>query len=399
MKTYGHLKVYSIKLTVQTPLFIGSGVQISKQDYWLDGKQVSILNLERFLDFLAANDKLLESYIDFRKKNEQPLRNFCQENQIGWENLKPYVIYTVDTAHVFPPDEPLTGIHTFIRDSQQHPYFPGSTLKGALVTAILVHLLEKEENRQIAQTIWQDILKNPTGANARNFHKTPSYSDNLREWANRLVVKLLHRENNSKAEYSLMRGISISDSLPIDAQNMILAGKFDVLPNGKEHQLNLVRECVKPGTSIYMSLTIDESLSTEKNAQDNQQSLREWSGIDADLLQAAIAGFGPYYQKMYNERFNYRDAVWPPIDNCLVIGGGSGYFPKNTVYPSFEYDMALKLVSRYMAEAFTAKNKAGSDAHQHSKDIDAFGISPHTMKFTDYAGQKYPIGICRVEIE
>lgn len=33
MKTLGHLKSYDIQLTVQSPLFIGSGEKLSKKEY------------------------------------------------------------------------------------------------------------------------------------------------------------------------------------------------------------------------------------------------------------------------------------------------------------------------------------------------------------------------------
>ena len=47
-----------------------------------------------------------------------------------------------------------------------------------------------------------------------------------------------------------MAGLRISDSKPISADCLILCRKKDKMPNGTVKELNILRECIRPGTKL-----------------------------------------------------------------------------------------------------------------------------------------------------
>ena len=76
-------------------------------------------------------------------------------------------------------------------------------------------------------------------------------------------------------------------------------------------------------------------------------------------------------------------------DDFIVLGGGSGFFAKNLIYPFYapNHAKAVKTVSQSMQQK-----------HKHEKDIE-YGISPHTFKITEFDRFAYPIGLCQVTIQ
>lgn len=56
-----------------------------------------------------------------------------------------------------------------------------------------------------------------------------------------------------------MSGIIISDSEPVDTENLVLCEKIDLFPNGKHRSPNIYYEAIRPDTKIWFTLTIDET--------------------------------------------------------------------------------------------------------------------------------------------
>ena len=78
---------------------------------------------------------------------------------------------------------------------------------------------------------------------------------------------------------SAMRGLSVSDSLPVDASCLTLCQKLDVGPSGGiSSRVPMMRECLKPGTELHAALTLDDCF------------LRE-AGMDRQFLVEAIQEF------------------------------------------------------------------------------------------------------------
>jgi CRISPR-associated protein Csm5 len=175
---------------------------------------------------------------------------------------------------------------------------------------------------------------------------------------------------------SIMRGVSVSDSLPIDNGEIMLARKWDASTVGNIRGINVIRETVKPGVDIRFKLTLDTSVK---------------SVIDAEFLRQAADEYGMYYRNNYYANFKPpAPAQTETFDHCLVLGGGSGYFGKNLAYPMLGYHEGLRFTARLMEKSFRK--------HYHDEDID-LGISPHMMKYTKYKTRYWHMGVCAIRIE
>lgn len=354
MKQLGHLQEYTLTLTTKAPVFVGSGVVYEKMDYIFDAARqtVSFIDQTRFFQLLIDRD-LIDKYESFIL-NKRPtdtiqyfLKNICK---LDAKTINSLIVNRVSAADALDENHSLQKIQAFIRQADGRAYIPGSSLKGCLRTVLLTNMLLRDSNK--AEPI------------------------NMKQLESKYLHTLQITNKQSDMVNSVMRGISISDSEPIDEKNMILASKIDSFPDSFENRINVVRQCVAPETQITFRLTLDQNILSGANIL---MELRE-----------AIRAFDAFYIQEYNSYFAIKKEFEDLFrDDFIVLGGGSGFFAKNLIYPFYapNHAKAVKTVSQSMQQK-----------HKHEKDIE-YGISPHTFKITEFDRFAYPIGLCQVTIQ
>jgi len=371
-----HLAKYQLTLTTRSPVFIGSGLEVTKKEYYFDQrkKKVYILNLEKFINLIIDKDLLdaYEAYI-LRGAYNLYLADFLRDHKVSQAELEDITDYTIDSADALPPEHTLKGIKLFMRNARQRPFIPGSSLKGALRTVILAKMLLDDDSRR--------------GENARLFlsavrNQQPSYRNYAKQATEQLEESYintlgLNRKRSEDAVNSIMRGILISDSQPIlEKDAMILCGKNDLSVSGYTKSLNVVRECLRPNLKVSFDLCADSSVP---------------GGINVDYIKEAIRDFGSFYADHFSSKFKkpINDTA-EKFQDTLVLGGGSGFFSKTLAYQLLGPAEGLKFVSNYM--------KAQFPRHKHERDLE-IGVSPHSLKYTVYRNRSWHFGVCGVEID
>lgn len=99
--------------------------------------------------------------------------------------------------------------------------------------------------------------------------------------------KLNRTEKSKDAVNDIMSGIIISDSKPLSNEDMILCQKWEYHIDGSSKTLNLLRECVKPGTVIKTSMKVDESI--------NQ--------ITSEKIMEAVKKFYQFYYSVFQSKY------------------------------------------------------------------------------------------------
>lgn len=267
MKQLGHLQEYTLTLTTKAPVFVGSGVVYGKMDYIFDAARqtVSFIDQTRFFQLLIDRD-LIDKYESFIL-NKRPsdtiqyfLKNICK---LDAKTINSLIVNRVSAADALDENHSLKEIQAFIRRADGRAYIPGSSLKGCLRTVLLTNMLLRDSNK--AEPI------------------------NIKQLESKYLHTLQITNKQSDMVNSIMRGISISDSEPIDEKSMILASKIDSLPDGFENRINVVRQCVAPETKITFRLTLDQNILSGANI------LTE--------LREAIRAFDAFYIQEYNSYF------------------------------------------------------------------------------------------------
>lgn len=385
MNQMDHLQVFDIVLTPQSPLFVGSGKILSKKEYLFSPQEqqnrVKLLDETKFFRLLVQKG-LLDKYESFAMGNKDDLWHFlvntCRLTGTELEGSGA-VRYELTVAQNVLGPYAMKELHTFQRDAQGRAYIPGSSLKGALRTAWIVHEMRSEPSG------------NKAGRSAAAFETANDSAARKLEiqYTNRLIKTL--RKRNDMLD-SIFRGIQVADSSSIANEQMVLTGRTllspkSASPQGDPKELGMCQECVKPGTPIRFRVTLDQTILRRHTHALTQESLLE-----------AIRDFDAFYAAVFEKRFpdasTLRDMAVLPQQPHLFLGGGPGFFSKTLVYPYLEErpGEALQWTQRYMQRKYYNKWTASS---KHDSDC-RLGISPHRMKAVRYEGKLYPAGYCTV---
>ncbi|HEY8391086.1 MAG TPA: type III-A CRISPR-associated RAMP protein Csm5, partial [Clostridia bacterium] len=207
------MNYYKINITVLTSVFIGSGEEIQKYEYIDDKKSdfIRIINQKKLIELLGKNyDRYLELIANLHAyKNNQAasLYDFLV-------NLRLYH-YAIDSLTEYKINKGIElgsfcRIKTFVKDHNNQPYVPGSSIKGMLINSISSGIFQ--DNKKI------DIQK-------------------------------------------ISSAISVSDSKPISTDDLMLNKVYRYnFKKRKESNLNEYIEILKPGTQINSVLSLDEKI-------------------------------------------------------------------------------------------------------------------------------------------
>ncbi len=359
---------YKVKLKTIGPLFIGDGGTLAKSEYVLNrnvNKVYVIDTLKMYNGLKRLN--LLNEYEKFVMKGNADLYYFIKENNLlkEYEKWSKYSYY-IDKAILRSRFE----IKTFIKDAYLKPYVPGSSLKGAVRNAMLNgELIENNsEYKGIAAEVSNERFRNRTG-----YMRVPS---------NKIELSLKYiKDNKDEDTYSIFSGFMVSDSKPLSENDIILCGKKDVSPNGKVSNIPILRECIKPGTTIEFTVKIDR-----KKFNYNAEDIYKYINI---MYNNTKNKFLSSFKSISADRIN--------IKNPIYVGGGSGYVSKTATYSLFENkDRAVKVTSEILHNTTPRAKKADLD---HRLDFEKYRVSPRKRKCTEYRGETYDFGLCSVNFE
>lgn len=334
MYRYATSEVFNAVLTVKTPVFVGSGAFINKKGFITERDRIGVLDMNALMrevyerGLLSDFQKLMMTEVygsagDFMKTFFTP------------DEIKKMTLYTCRSTDVFSGGKPPAEIKQFWHTPDNRPYIPGSSLKGALRTCLIgARLLDDDAVR-----------------------------------TNEIRGKVSALENEYK---EIMSRLSVSDSEPVTPSSLTLCKKYDVKTSGQTKPLNLIRECLAPGTKLKFRITIDSG--------DGVMTL--------DKIKSSIKLFSKFYSDQVKKYYKAPDRSGRfSYDGNLILGGGSGYLSKTVVYEAAEYEDALDLVVEIMTRSF----------RQHHMNDRANNVSPHMLKYTQYNGLFYPFGICSLE--
>lgn len=371
MNGSSYQKTYRVRLKTVGPVFIGSGKDLSKKEYiFLENRtKIGVMDTEAFYMFLKKKG-LSAQYEDFLlHEKRMDLYSWLRENNIKLQEIKPFLKYQIPMGDLtMERGRAKWEVKEGLKDPYGQPYVPGSSLKGMLRTILLSkHILDGKLNGQTVGAI----------RNASQEMRPRRNTFLLRE-SKRAEAELLHTLNRNEkrledAVNDSLSGLIIGDSDPLRPDDLVLCQKVDVHTDGTEKSLNLMRECIRPGTVISFTITIDSKL----------------CGETKESLSSAIENFDGMYQKDFLDAFG-DNGILP--DRAVFIGGGSGFVSKTLVYPLFGKKDGIMFTQNVFDKTNVPRE------HKHNKDRE-YGVSPHVLKCTKIDGRLYQMGLCVLELE
>ena len=372
MKEY--LKTYRIHLKVKGPVFIGSGKEFSKKEYiFWKYNQIAIIDISKLYMELNRIHKL-DDFEGFMLDSHQNLDQWIKRNHISPDIIKKCIKYTLDKGDI-DENRRKNVLLEFVKDPYGNPYVPGSSLKGMFRTIFLAsQLMNHPQDYHIQKRQLKEKTFEPAN---RKYYLSRNIGD-IEAKAFRQLKR--NEQNRNDAVNDILSGFIVSDSEPLSVKDLTLTQKVDVHIKKGAKELPSIRECLKPGTDIVFTVTIDTSLCpiTKK-----------------DIVES-IHCFDNNYNDFFVEPFadvNYIE------EGSVFLGGGSGYASKTVIYPLFNDDKpeeAVRVVQQIMVNTTSRDNRTRRNLHKHEDDLRLYGISPHTIKCTYYHDELLQMGLCQL---
>lgn len=376
---YGHLQTRPLILRTLAPVFIGSGECMHKKEYIFDEQRgrVYFADFPRLVDFLKSRN-LLQLYEQFLLQPRQSdFKTFLAENQVQEKDYPAFVSYSIDpgeAAHAANFRE----ILTFNKDCNGYPYIPGSSLKGAIRTAVGAWLLKTGN--------WERDKRDIESA---QFPRQIRYY--LSNETSRLERKLFHRLEIRNPQdgkpvtgpvNDFMQAIRISDSVPLSFESLTLVGKYDRRSDGTVESRPIFRECLIPGTEVRFVMTLDMTMLAKV-------------GLNVERLEVALHQFADAHYENFEQCFEElsNDAEVSARQGVdVILGGGAGYVSKTLTYNLYsKREAALPLVAKIMKKQFPR--------HGHRQDVGTHKVAPHMLKTAIYKDEYYQMGRCELIME
>ncbi len=367
------LKTYDIDIRVKSPLYVGSGQKLNKKEYIYDkeSKKIYIPDLYKMYEKICKRG-LEKSYETFLLNfNQRDLDLWLLQNGFKVGDFDSFKAYKYDASGIVF-DKNTKDIATMVKDAYGKPYIPGSSIKGALRTAILSSMIMDRKSKDDAiniETEYDRLVKQNNAKWRKN-----NFGCQIKDIESK-YINTLNREGTkpSDAVNSIMSGLIIADTESVDVDCLMLGQKYDVDTNGKDHKLPIMRECLKPNTVLHGRISIDGTKFP----------------YDIEYIKQAVKKFNENNNQKYYNRFG-KDIC--DAENEVQLGGGVGYVNKTLIYSIFDLEKALNITSGILDKQFpNIKNR-------HIKDR-SLGASPRVVKCTRYDHKLYDMGICSIEIK
>ena len=407
------MKYWKLELTCLSPVHIGSGEKLGKNQYVYEKYRYTDKNREKHEKSLVyflnetkwaiwlGQQKFLRDFIGETMNDPQHLSlfTFLKKHYAGYavhdylERLvKEGVLESAEKVETLEKQDrtnALNDISLHIKNSEGRAYIPGSSLKGAIRTAILVHLIRKNPGKY--RKYWDKIQKAVDNAREENrfrrkdndswkHEKIKSSMGSVIDQMEKEMTIAPDKEGRLDMVNSFFRGLTVSDSTPCSTPpGIVIKEDLGERPDSDIRTIPIWRECIMPDQSVTFTLGIDESLMGNMGihkASDVVSVLKEFADFQCSLMEPI---WGPIGENDYDDRI---------YDPNLFLGGGAGYLSKTLTYalaPSKRE--GIQVVKELMQQEFR-KGK-------HERDRN---ISPHTLKLAYLEDRDAIMGMAAVKV-
>lgn len=368
------LKEYCLTIKILSPLFIGSGKTFNKKEYLFnrqDGK-IQFINADKMYADLFRMKKgdQLENYL-MGRSGDSDLLSFFISNRIPSTVYQRWISHECEVGDRSIDIKSIKDVLSCIKGPDGYPYIPGSSFKGMLRT--MMETVYFINNREAAKRRYNNIITAPSERNKKKY---------LRREDQAAAVYAFHRdiypdkEGNSDIgdlKNDILRGVIIRDSEPIPFDSTCICQKLDLNVGGQTKPLNVLRECIKPGTIIKISMVIDTAICP----------------VSIQDILEIIKKFYLNYKLEFSSAFKNAPGI-AGNSTTMILGGGAGYPSKTISYGLASGREAHFMVSHVINETLPERVR---NLHGHNKDV-SLGGSPHMLKCTIYHGKLMQMGAC-----
>jgi CRISPR-associated protein Csm5 len=284
-------------------------------DYIVRGNRVIIVDLQRLASIPKIDPEELSDAMD--------MRNFDIGSYMRGKDIDPLQVASYSVAC---SRHPQGEIISCLKDGLGNPYVPGSSLKGALRTAILWERIKKDSS------LMNEARNKIVSAIERAGPRSSA------AWAAQPLERLFLGRDPVKGNhpnYDHLRALKVSDSdiIPKEQLQCFDAAVRNLRGDRLETKMTLCVEAFQPGTKTQISLDLDpfllrDDIQSKLNLKvDDLKDLEKISrSYYSDYIKSEIDFFSEYDEPVLSNFYNKLQALNERKDGMLLRAGwGSGW--------------------------------------------------------------------------
>ena len=372
------------ELTCISPIHIGNGELLKQYEYIFtkdrNQQRIYFLDKAKWMTFLVRHD-LIDDYAQSVFSGRMNLYGWLQSQLIGSLSaiIREVCNASADVYLVRERQQRVNDISRQVKTPDGVPYIPGSTLKGAIRSAILFHDIRQHPEAYLP--FWNRIKAAMEAGNRRQMR---DLAQNIERQA---FTRLKQQKNRpDDALQSVMKGLAVSDAMLVGHErDTVILQKYDVSSIRREglkgHPLALFRECIPAGRKFRFSMTLDKDIARLigiTSLDDVWQWVRDYLAFG---LAQEKGVFGHEYKGEFEES-KLAD---------IRLGGGTGFLSKTVYYALAPNGEGRTVLANFFDDVlFTQRN-----CHHHKTKDDR--LTPRTLKLAWADNDRWILGLAAVK--
>lgn len=372
------------ELTCISPIHIGNGELLKQYEYIFtkdrNQQRIYFLDKAKWMTFLVRHD-LIDDYAQSVFSGRMNLYGWLQSQRIGSLSaiIREVCNASADVYLVRERQQRVNDISRQVKTPDGVPYIPGSTLKGAIRSAILFHDIRQHPEAYLP--FWNRIKAAMEAGNRRQMR---DLAQNIERQA---FTRLKQQKNRpDDALQSVMKGLAVSDAMLVGHErDTVILQKYDVSSIRREglkgHPLALFRECIPAGRKFRFSMTLDKDIARLigiTSLDDVWQWVRDYLAFG---LAQERGVFGHEYKGEFEES-KLAD---------IRLGGGTGFLSKTVYYALAPNGEGRTVLANFFDDVlFTRRN-----CHHHKTKDDR--LTPRTLKLVWADDDRWILGLAAVK--
>lgn len=372
------------ELTCISPIHIGNGELLKQYEYIFtkdrNQQRIYFLDKAKWMTFLVRHD-LIDDYAQSVFSGRMNLYGWLQSQRIGSLSaiIREVCNASADVYLVRERQQRVNDISRQVKTPDGVPYIPGSTLKGAIRSAILFHDIRQHPEAYLP--FWNRIKAAMEAGNRRQMR---DLAQNIERQA---FTRLKQQKNRpDDALQSVMKGLAVSDAMLVGHErDTVILQKYDVSSIRREglkgHPLALFCECIPAGRKFRFSMTLDKDIARLigiTSLDDVWQWVRDYLAFG---LAQEKGVFGHEYKGEFEES-KLAD---------IRLGGGTGFLSKTVYYALAPNGEGRTVLANFFDDVlFTRRN-----CHHHKTKDDR--LTPRMLKLAWADNDRWILGLAAVK--
>ena len=241
------LRTTPLTLECLSPVHIGSGDRLGPLDFVREGGRVLVIDQDKFLAYLGKTPTLSDAYLPFCESERPILADFLRAHRIPAGD---FAAYTLRVAGSVGRD-----VLTFIKAPNGAVFIPGSSVKGAIRSALLHRIVSEQAG--VGEAIVREAIEE-----VRTLRRpmTGRMSAKLRRASATADRAAFGKDHNR----DVMRMFQLADSRPVAPSDLVLAevrvltvssGALAIKETGPGNPMRLTVEVLPTGTRLESRMT------------------------------------------------------------------------------------------------------------------------------------------------